>query len=97
MTFKHVWNLEVICQFWATVYIDVEHKIFHSMTEGLHCHCDYHQFSCLLRFDHHDHDAPSLYGHYPNGVGSADFIEAALYVDLTKANGTTEGLKPISI
>ena len=47
------------------------------MTGVLHCQYDYHQFSHLLGFDHHDCDAPSLYGHYPNGVGKADFIEAA--------------------
>jgi hypothetical protein len=51
------------------------------MTHGLHYRCDYHQFSRLLGFDHVDREALSLYDHYPNGVGRADFIEAGLYDD----------------
>jgi hypothetical protein len=64
------------------------------MTNGLHYRCDYRQFSRLLGFDHHDREALSLYDHYPNGVGRADFIEAGMYVNPEQANGKTDGLKP---
>lgn len=63
------------------------------MTEGLHYRCDYHQFSCL-GFHRQDRATPSLYDLYPNGAGKADFVEVALYIDPTKANGKTDGLKP---
>jgi hypothetical protein len=94
MTFKHSWSTEIICQFWVTVHIDSQHKVLHWMTNGLHYRCDYRQFSRLLGFDHHDREALSLYDHYPNGVGRANFIEAGMYVDLQQANGKTVGLKP---
>jgi hypothetical protein len=29
MTFKHSWNTEIICQFWAIVCIDPQHKVLH--------------------------------------------------------------------
>jgi hypothetical protein len=64
------------------------------MTEGLHYRCDYRQFSRLLGFNRDDRTTPSLYDLYPNGAGKDDFVEAALYIDPTKANGKTDGLKP---
>jgi hypothetical protein len=94
MTFKHDWNSEILCQFWATLYIDEEHKVLHWMTEGLHYRCDYRQFSRLLGFNRDDRAAPSLYDRYPDGAGKDDFVEAALYIDPTKANGKIDGLKP---
>jgi len=62
MTFKQDWNSEILCQFWATLYIDEEHKVFHYR-------CDYRQFSRLLGFNRDDRTTPSLYDLYPNGVG----------------------------
>jgi hypothetical protein len=36
MSFKHDWNTEVIAQFQATFFYDVDEDAIHWMTEGVH-------------------------------------------------------------
>lgn len=94
MTFQHSWNEEIICQFWATLWIDSEHKVLHWMTASEHFHCDYTTFSRLLGFNHVDRAAPSLCSLYPDSVPQDHLAAAQIYLPGFPADCTTAALKP---
>jgi hypothetical protein len=94
MTFQKPWNAEIICQFWATLWIDAEWKVLHWMTQGTHYHCDYKTFSRLLGFDHLDREVPSLFDIFGQGVDLDDLESTQMYKARKPADGTTTHLKP---
>jgi hypothetical protein len=63
------------------------------MTQGTHYRCDYRTFSHLLGFDHHDHDAPSLFDIFVNGYDTSDLENAEIYKEGYPADGKNTNLK----
>jgi hypothetical protein len=94
MTFQHNWNEEIICQFYATLWIDSQNLVLHWLTQGVHYRCDYQTFSRLLGFTSEDRAASSLFDIYPDYVSHDDLEAAQIYKPGKAVDFTTTHLKP---
>jgi hypothetical protein len=61
MSFKHDWNTEVIAQFHATFFYDVEEDAIHWMTEKVHYKVNFTTFGRLLSFGDKDRRADIIH------------------------------------
>jgi hypothetical protein len=61
MNFNCDWNEEVVAQFYATLYVDRENKIFHWTLQGKRFSVGYAQFASILGFPSTDLNKPKLH------------------------------------
>jgi hypothetical protein len=93
MTFQHNWNDEIICQFYAILWIDSQNLVLHWLTQGVHYRCDYRTFSRLLGFTSEDRAASSLFDIYLDFVSHDDLEAAQIYKPGKTVDFTTTHLK----
>jgi hypothetical protein len=93
MTFQHNWNDEIICQFYATLWIDSQNLVLHWLTQGIHYRCDYRTFSRLLGFTAEDRGASSLFDIFLDSVSHDDLEAAEVYKSGVTVDFTTTHLK----
>ena len=54
MEFQHDWNIEVVAQFYATLFVEEDVRRMHWMLEGQWYSVDYNAFAALLGFSEED-------------------------------------------
>jgi hypothetical protein len=90
MEFCKPWNSEIICQFYATYYLDISNHSIHWTTEGKHYKLDSVTFSRLLGFGKEVRKLPRILDFDQLEMTEYQYM----YLDGHKADGKSTWLKP---
>lgn len=89
MGFRYDWNEEVLCQFWATLFLDGGNSKIYWMTQRIQYSINYKKFGSYFLLPKNNSRKPSIV----NEKGFSDRAMCFMYTDPDNALiGSTEGL-----
>jgi hypothetical protein len=93
MAINYDWNVEVVAQFYANLYIRRETRTFHWLLQGKPLSVSYERFSQILGFGEEDLGRPKLHGGEFPLDSEMTFMYDSMYGKVEF--GTTHGMKPV--